>query len=158
MDHARFLLKVERDGTPLSTKHYFASELERSRQRRVKARLEKNAYTNEDGHRVVRLDTTVATTTASNMEHTIGDLHDILHAYYKVARKRFVDVVCMQASDYHLITGPDTPIKVFSTNFVSELTDDQLERIAGEETSIRRRREQLQHEIENLQKGMKILR
>lgn len=30
----------------------------------------------------------------SNFEHTLNDLHDILEAYYKVARKRFVDNVC----------------------------------------------------------------
>ena len=157
MDHARFLLKVERDGTPMTTNHYFAENLEKNRQERVKARLKKSSYVTEEGDRVVKLDTTIATTTASNLEHTIGDLHDILHSYYKVARKRFVDVVCMQAADYHLVTGPNTPIKVFSPTFVSELSEEQLERIAGEDTVTQRRRMQLKRDIENLEKGMKVL-
>ena len=33
----------------------------------------------------------------SNDDHTIQDLHDTLKSYYKVARKRFVDAVCLQA-------------------------------------------------------------
>ena len=46
----------------------------------------------------------------TNLDIVIQDLHDILCAYYKVARKRFVDNVCMQGADYHLIAGPDTPL------------------------------------------------
>lgn len=109
------------------------------------------------GQRVIRLDTTIATTTASNVEHTIGDLHDILQAYYKVARKRFVDVMCMQAADFHLVTGPNAPVKVFSPSFVSELNAVQLERIAGEDAATKRKRALLSREIENLERGTKIL-
>ena len=105
----------------------------------------------------MKLDATLSTTTASNLEHTISDLHDILESYYKVARKRFVDTVCMQAADYHLVTGPDTPVKVFSPRFVSELTPEQLEAIAGEEASTKRRRVQLKRDIQNLEKGKKVL-
>lgn len=64
--------------------------------------------------KVVKLDAILnhSVTTGSNLKHTVEDLHDILHSYYKVARKRFVDVVCMQAADYFLVTGHDAPIKV----------------------------------------------
>lgn len=123
----------------------------------MKSRLETVAYSDANGMKVVRLDSTLQTTTTSNVEHTICDLHDILKSYYKVARKRFVDVVCMQASDYHLVNGPDTPIKVFSPSFVSELTPEQLEAIAGEDPSTRRKRVRLQRDIENLEKGRKVL-
>ena len=95
--------------------------------------------------------------TASNADRTIQDLHDILKSYYKVARKRFVDVVCMQAVDYFLITGPTAPVRLFSPSFVSGLTEDQLDRIAGEDVSTRRKREELRREIENLTNGKKIL-
>lgn len=36
-------------------------------------------------------------------DHTVQDIHGILESYYKVARKRFVDNVCMQAVDYYLV-------------------------------------------------------
>ena len=106
---------------------------------------------------MVRVDATIKVTTASNNEHTVSDLHDILKSYYKVARKRFVDCVIKQASDHYLVTGPDTPVKVFSPTFVSELTSDQLDAIAGEEISTRRKRKELNRDIENLEKGKKVL-
>lgn len=106
---------------------------------------------------MVKLDAIVQTSTASNTNHTIGDLHDILKSYYKVARKRFVDVVCMQAVDHYLLTGPAAPLKLFSPSFVSGLKKDQLERIAGEDVSTKKKREELKREIENLTEGKKIL-
>ena len=112
--------------------------------------------TSEHGE-VVKLDTILQTSTASNTDHAIRDIHDILKSYYKVARKRFVDVICMQAVDHYLITGPDAPVKLFSPSFVSTLKEDQLDRIAGEDASTRRKREELRREIENLTNGKKIL-
>ena len=106
---------------------------------------------------MVKCDAILQTSTASNTDHTIRDLHDILKSYYKVARKRFVDVVCMQAVDHHLITGPAAPVKLFCPAFVIGLTKDQLERIAGEDVSTKRKREELRREIENLTNGKKIL-
>ena len=41
----------------------------------------------------------------SNDDHTIQDLHDTLKPYYKVARKRFVDAVCLQVVDHFLVSG-----------------------------------------------------
>ena len=93
----------------------------------------------------------------SNLEHTVCDLHDILKSYYKVARKRFVDNVCMQAADFHLVTGPDTPVRVFSPKFVSKLSAEQLETIAGEDISRKRKRAELEREIKSLEKARKFL-
>jgi hypothetical protein len=45
-----------------------------------------------------------------NLEHTVGDIHNILKAYYEVARERFVDTICIQGLDYHLLSGSDTPV------------------------------------------------
>lgn len=59
--------------------------------------------------------------------------------------------------DYHLVTGPDTPVKVFTPKFVSELSDEQLKRIAGEDTAIHRRRAELARDIEDLTKGIEVL-
>lgn len=93
----------------------------------------------------------------SNTEQTVQDLHDILDSYYKVCRKRFVDAVIMQAAHYHLLTGPNTPLKLYSPSYVQDLTDDQLEAIAGEDINLRRKREQLRREITELEKARKIL-
>ena len=108
--------------------------------------------------KVVKLDIILnqGVDTGSNLKHTVDDLHDILHSYYKVARKRFVDIICMQAADHFLVTGQDAPIKVFSPKFVSELTTEQLEAIAGEDLVSKRKREDLKRKIENLEMGKKI--
>jgi hypothetical protein len=63
----------------------------------------------------------------------------------------------MQAVDYHLVTGPRTPMGLFSPYLVSEFSKEQLEEIAGEEAALRRKRRQLRKEIQDLQKAKKIL-
>lgn len=98
-----------------------------------------------------------ATTNSGNVEHIVCDLHDILRSYYKVARKRFVDNVCMQAADFYLVTGPDSPVRVFSPAFVLDLTREQLETIAGEDAHTKRKRADLEREIASLIKGKEML-
>lgn len=128
-----------------------------SRQQRMKKMMEPNVINNIDLGQVVKLSSIMNNHPLSNVEHTVRDLHDILKSYYKVARKRFVDEVCMQAADYHLVTGPDTPIRVFNPTFVADLSPEQLNMIAGEELSTRRKRTELQREIANLEAGRKVL-
>lgn len=106
---------------------------------------------------VIRVSDIVHQRHMGNVEHTVQDIHDILKSYYKVARKRFVDNVAMQAADYYLVTGPETPMKLFSPSFVNSLTKEQLEEIAGEDAMLRRRRQQLKKEIQELREGRKIL-
>ena len=115
------------------------------------------AFIGNEGQDVINLSDFVQSTNSSNIEHTVQDLHDILESYYKVARKRFVDVMCMQAADHYLVTGEDTPLKVFSPEFVGKLTEQQLEMIAGEEVGTKRKRVELKREIENLEQGKRIL-
>lgn len=93
----------------------------------------------------------------SNDDHAIQDLHDILQSYYKVARKRFVDCLRMQAADYHLTAGPRTPLKLFSPSFVAEMTPAQLEDVAGEDLTLKRRRIQLEKEPKILEDGKRTL-
>ncbi|KAJ5638153.1 hypothetical protein N7490_008032 [Penicillium lividum] len=93
----------------------------------------------------------------SNNKAIIQDIHDILKSYYKVARKRFIDNLCMQAADYHLVTGPAAPVKLFSPSWVYNLSPEQLEQIAGEKVSIRAKRCRSQKRIKDLDTGRKIL-
>lgn len=93
----------------------------------------------------------------SNTEYTVHDIHDILESYYKVARKRFVDNICMQAADYHLVTGPETPFKLFSSSLVNRLSRDELKDIAGEDASTVRQRINLKKTIRELEEGRRIL-
>ena len=107
---------------------------------------------------VVRLEDMIRSHPMSNSEHVIQDLHDILFSYYEVARKRFVDSVCMQAADHYLINGPKTPLTLFSPNFVSSLTMEHLELIVGEDHATRRKRVQLKRNIGSLEEAKMILK
>jgi hypothetical protein len=107
---------------------------------------------------VVRLADMMSSHPMSNTEHVVQDLHDILFSYYKVARKRFVDSVCMQATDHYLVNGPKTPLTLFSPTFVSSLNAEQLEIIAGEDQGTRRTRSNIKKEIASLEEAKKILK
>jgi len=128
-----------------------------SRRERIRVSLEDKVLIDSKHGTVVRLDDIVQTHPMSNVEHVVQEVHDILKSYYKVARKRFVDNLVMQAADYHLVTGPCSPLKLFSPSFVSELTDEQLLEIAGEDAALRSKRAALNKEIKDLEAGKKVL-
>ena len=162
VDHVKFILHTERAGTLLTTNHYFSESLEKARFDRIRAAANEPTEVSEGfgsnhASSTMALENAVQVAAISNIGHTVRDIHDILNSYYKVARKRFVDTVCMQATDYHLVTGPDTPLGVFSSGFVVDLTNEQLEMIAGEDTTSIRRRRALAKEIESLMEGRRIL-
>lgn len=71
---------------------------------------------------VVRLDDIVQNHSMSNTEHTVNEVHEILKSYYKVARKRFADNLCMQVADFSLVNGSDSPLKLFDLLFASRLS------------------------------------
>lgn len=128
-----------------------------SRQQRLRAGLQDISFSDCTHGEVVRLHDIVQNHPMSNDDHAIQDLCDILQSYYKVARKRFVDCLRIQAADYYLITGPHTPLKLFSPAFVAEMTPTQLEDVAGEDLTTKKRRTQLEKELQNLEDGKKIL-
>ncbi|KFY54488.1 hypothetical protein V496_07251 [Pseudogymnoascus sp. VKM F-4515 (FW-2607)] len=164
VDHVKFILHVERFGTPLTTNHYFNENLQKCKTRRLEKVLTEHKEHNytPDGRRradmVVKVEQLKQSIAMDNTEHTVQDIHDILESYYKVARKRFVDTVCMQGSDFHLLTGADSPLRIFGTTFVSELSATQLDMVAGEEASTKQLRKSLTNEIFALEEGKKLLR
>jgi hypothetical protein len=123
----------------------------------MRAALTEKSIDNCSHGSVVRLTDITHDHPMSNTDHVIQDIHDILKSYYKVARKRFVDNVCMHAADYHLITGPDTPLKLFSPDFIVSMTPEQIEDIAGEDATLKRKRVVLKKEIQELEEGRRIL-
>ncbi|KAG0645619.1 Interferon-inducible Mx [Hyphodiscus hymeniophilus] len=163
-DHVDFIIKVEHSGTPLTMNHYFNENLQKCKSRRLQKMLEKHAEDSYDRHgrllaqaNIVKLDQVMQSMAMGNSDHTIQDIHDILESYYKVARKRFVDTICMQGSDFHLLNGPGSPLRIFGTSFVGGLSEVQLDLIAGEDVSTRQLRKNLETEIDALEKGKKLL-
>lgn len=102
---AKFIVVCESEGTPLTHNHYFNDNLEKLRRIELEKGMRKNAVSvqvNGKYQQVAVLDAKTAIAPKDNVERSVADLHGILRAYYKVARKRFVDVFCMQAIDYHV--------------------------------------------------------
>jgi hypothetical protein len=162
VQHVDFIIRVERFGTPLTTDPYFNENLQKCKADRLEKLLGKHAEAQEGSawhqrNKLVRLDRIKQSMTVDNSEHTIQDIHDILKSYYNVARKRFVDTVCMQGSDFYLLTGPTSPLRIFGTAFVSGLSAPQLDLIAGEDISTKQLRMSLKNEIDALEKGKKLL-
>lgn len=119
--------------------------------------MENKSFSDCSHGKVVKLEDVIQNHPMSNVDHSIQDLHDILRSYYEVARKRFVNSLRMQAADYYLTTRSRTPLKLFSPAFVVEMTPPQLEEVAGEDLTLKRRRVQLEKESKNLEDGKKIL-
>ncbi|VUC37095.1 unnamed protein product [Clonostachys rosea] len=158
MEQTDFLLKIELEGTPATYNHAFTEVLNKCRAERVKRQLEFRVIEDKAHGSVVRLDDIVQTHSLSNNEQVVQEIHDILKSYYELSRKRFVDNVRMQAADHFLVTGPNTPLKLFSPRFVSGLTPSQLDEIVGEEQNAKRQRDRLEKEIGLLKECMTILR
>ncbi|KAJ9136494.1 Interferon-induced GTP-binding protein Mx1 [Pleurostoma richardsiae] len=172
MAHARFLLDIEREGKPMTFNQYFAQNLQKARADRMHSALGKltknvgaGAGRQDDrpgaaaGQDVVLLEAVRSVAlNKSNPQQVREDLHDILKSYYKIALKRFVDVVCQHVVDHFLLTARDGPLAVFGTELVLELTPGQLESVAGEDVVTRQERQRLEEEIKNLDAAIKVLR
>ena len=163
VDHVEFIIQVERFGTLLTTNRYFNENLQKCKTCRLEKLLGKCREPTKDhtwvqSGKVFGLDRIKQSMAMDNSEYTVQDIHDILESYYEVARKRFVDTICMQAGDFHLLTGPTSPLRIFGTAFVSELSAAQLDLIAGEDVSTKQLRKSLKKEISALEKGKKLLR
>ncbi|KAF2806327.1 vacuolar sorting protein VPS1, dynamin [Mytilinidion resinicola] len=159
VNHTELLLEIELDGTPATYNHYFNDNLQKRNRRheRLRAGLEPKSITDCKHGTVVRLDDIVQSHPLSNARHTTLDIHDIMCAYYKVARKRFVDAVRMQVADHMLVAGKKTPLALFSATFVASMDHGVLEDIAGEEMQTKSERIRLEKEISLLGEAKKII-
>lgn len=170
MEQAMFLVSVERDKRPYTLNHYFSENVQIARGNRMAEMLNSNARKEvklAGPHKMATISDNLivdlesvknATTSKSNVEHVKEEIHDILCSYYKVARKRFVDNVYHQAIDHYLLTGPLSPLVVFSQEWVIKLKAEQLETIASESFTTKERRATLTTTINDLKIAMRILR
>lgn len=92
-----------------------------------------------------------------NAQQVRENILDVLVSYYKVSGKRFVDAICQQVIGHFLLEEEESPLRVFSSELVMSLKDDQLEMVAGEDAGTKERRSMLESEIRNLQAAMKVL-
>ncbi|TVY45716.1 Interferon-induced GTP-binding protein [Lachnellula subtilissima] len=159
LNQVSFLVNIEQSGNLMTLNHYFADNLRKAREDRIKRRLiDLQTWATPDPQKepLLRLSDTI-TAFVSNEDHTVLDLHDTLEAYYKVARKRFVDAICLQAVDHCLISSGSGPLWLFSPQYVGQMSTSELTQVAGESDAAAGLRSRLVEEIANLKAGERIL-
>ncbi|KAI0888887.1 P-loop containing nucleoside triphosphate hydrolase protein [Annulohypoxylon maeteangense] len=172
LDQAKLLLKIEREESPMTYNHYYNDNLQKSQAEHFVVALEKlglemqapvdtkhtNVRSFEQGTFLSKAVLKALSLNMGNSEYNLKLIHDILKSYYKVSRKRFVDVICKQAVNHYLLRGEGSPLTIFSTQMVQELNEDQLDMIAAEDAPVKLRREKLVRDIQNFDDALKVLR
>lgn len=85
--------------------------------------------------------------------HSCSDALDSLMAYYKVARKTFIDNVCVQVVDRHVMRGLE---EVFSPLEVSRWDDETVSKASAESQRIMEERKRLESRKEKLKAGKEV--
>lgn len=153
-EELRKLLEDERGGILQTVNHYLAETLTKIRSDRVIRRLKDAGY--EEGHEYkVKFKNLAATSNISNDDSAIYDIHDTVKSYYKVAMKRFLDNVIIQVVERHVL-GPNAPLRLFSSDFVDDLEDDEVKFIAAESSTTSMTRSDLTMKLGRLQKALDI--
>ncbi|OJJ45924.1 hypothetical protein ASPZODRAFT_546800 [Penicilliopsis zonata CBS 506.65] len=135
---------------PITYNHYYTDNIQKSRHDQSKAALQKTVRQaiDKDWGGVLHFQNSIAEINrlvASLQRHTIVDMGKQacadaltdLKAYYKVSRKTFVDNVCRQVVERHLLAHLADG---FNPMTVLEYTDEDLLRLAAESPRIADRR------------------
>jgi hypothetical protein len=157
MDQAKFLVGIERDTNPYTLQKSFSTTLEESNTQRIVQSLGGDTVLPAKRSALVN-HVKAALKSKSNTEKTVEIIHDTLQAYYDVAKPSFVDNVSRQAVQYCLLSGPMSPLSLFSEKWVLQLDAKKLDSISGESRVTRSKRDQLNKKIHDLESAVEILR
>ncbi|KAK1991093.1 interferon-induced GTP-binding protein Mx2 [Colletotrichum falcatum] len=164
MNFAIFLVNAERQLPPYLLNHYFNHNHQRSCGARIretlqpKARQEYRSNKSWSDYYIIMLDDVAeAVANKSNAAHAKEAIHDTLKAHYKVAQKRFIDNIFNLVVSSKLLSGPGSPLSLFSEQWPFDLVTEKLVLVAGESRQTRESRETLKKEIQHLETARKIL-
>ncbi|KAF4845729.1 Interferon-induced GTP-binding protein Mx2 [Colletotrichum siamense] len=165
MDHAKFLIHVERYGLSMTYNPVFdrthneaktARIVSNLEAHRIKLRSSSSSSSTEDYVRWEHLKQPV--TKASGLVDARQAIHDVLKSYYSIATARFVDMVCTQVVDHFLVCGEKSPLNILSPSRIYGMSSEQLDIIVGEDLVTKSARQMLLGDIKALEKGSKALR
>lgn len=160
---AALLVDIERHQRSFTLNSVFNDEVQTARGMRTREMLKSKAWKGarrlDEAPMLINLDDVPLTTAAkSNEQYLEEEIHDKLRSYYHLAVDRITDNVFRQAVCHHLLTGPSSPLNVFSQEWVIDLDDAQLELIAGEKEATKKRREILTKKMKDLKTALSILK
>ncbi|RPB08693.1 P-loop containing nucleoside triphosphate hydrolase protein [Morchella conica CCBAS932] len=148
----QMILQDEREGILITYNHYYSDNLDRARKGRIAATIRRAQ--GDNGANALG----VALGVLENIdpeEQAVAEIYDVLHAYYKVARKRFVDCVALQVVERHYL-GAKGPVRVFSPAYVGRLSPEELNAVGGEDQVVIEKRKRLEAKLERLQGAQEI--
>lgn len=90
-------------------------------------------------------------------EYSQQEIHNILRAYYSLARDRYMDNIFQLTVNYYLLHGVGSSLKVFTHDWVLGLDNGDRDRIAGESKAMKRNRSRIEKKISDLEKALNIL-
>lgn len=157
----------DKDGQPITYNHYFTDNVQNARHETTRGLLRKalkEASVEEYNKKLHISNTTVDAEKLLGAlqrrilvdmdEQACSEAWSGLNAYYKVARKTFVDNVCVQVVERHLLRNL---ANVFSPEMVIGLSDHELHHIGGEREITQERRKELQNLHAMLSEGLRDL-
>ncbi|EMC92587.1 hypothetical protein BAUCODRAFT_26966 [Baudoinia panamericana UAMH 10762] len=158
----------EEQQQPITYNHYYTDNVQKSRSKRNRASKKKLLGGFEGGADDVVEPAAITdgmddeTLSAGSqdiqvdmVEQACSQALDELDSYYKTARKTFVDNVCKQVIERHLLRHLPA---AFSPQSVAMYSDEELQRIAGEKSDIVETRKQLQEQLVSLNAALAELR
>ncbi|KAI0106668.1 hypothetical protein F4814DRAFT_428653 [Daldinia grandis] len=162
--HAELLLHVECKGKVSASNPLFSALLASNREKRQKRTIleedkdslksgeERNRVTVEAGAK-----TAITGVALPSAEQIYGDAHDVIQTYYEIARARLLDGIDQQVIAHFLLDGEQSVFQLFTPERLLSMTSEEVESIAKESPSSTRLREDLQLEIDNLEKALEVL-
>ncbi|KAF4960727.1 hypothetical protein FGADI_742 [Fusarium gaditjirri] len=163
LEQVELLIHVDQQKQPYTLNKRFNESLAETKGQRLMgflyatARKDTKQY-GEVQYMVNLRDVPGVTKAQSNAEYLQQEVHDILQAYYSLARDRYIDNIFQLAVNYHLLHGPGSPLKVFTQDWVLGLDNGDLDRIAGESKATKRNRSRIKKKISDLEKALSILK
>ncbi|KAK3175386.1 hypothetical protein K4F52_010309 [Lecanicillium sp. MT-2017a] len=160
------LMEDERDN-PSTYNHYYTDNVQKARVDRLRGAIKYavaqvtrhdkhgNPHVSDDLERDENfVATCISKSTSDMVEEACNEALTQLQAYYKVARKTFVDNVARQVINRHIMR----PLpKAFSPESVSSLSDEEVQRIGSEPAYQTTRRKTLGKEAEDLRRSLRAL-
>ncbi|RDW79868.1 hypothetical protein BP6252_04506 [Coleophoma cylindrospora] len=151
---------------PINYNHYYTDTIKKSQDERKRALLQDaiaQSTSTKTAYQVTVTDVDVEKALSMFQGSLDPDMEnfsceqalDCLFAIYKVQEKVFVANVTTQVIERHLVRDLE---KIFSPIAVNQLTDAEVEAIASEPDSAKRRREFLQSRIAKLEEGREIFK
>lgn len=157
----------DKDSQPITYNHYYTDNVQKSRHDDTRKMIKKALHdaSSEDFNKKLHISNTSVDSekllnalqrrVLINMdEQACSEARAGLDAFYKVARKTFVDNVAIQVIERHLLRHLP---EVFSPQLVAGMSNQELESIGGEKSEVLGKRKELQALHEQLSASLKLL-